>query len=122
MSAFLFAIVIRNQAGPVSIDCARAVAREMLDVDDRGGGKDFGGVRLGEPGVFEGIVMAVVVELLSYPAWIWLYHLTHTSGIHHLSPNLSPRPTLSVVGTCCRANGLKGAIALLNAAELSKIY
>ena len=60
--------------------------------------------------------MAIVVELLSYSARVGLNVQSYTSGIHHLSPYLSARPTLSVVGTCCKANGLKEAMVLLKAA------
>ena len=66
--------------------------------------------------------MTIVVELLSYSAWIGLHSRSYTSGIHHLSPNLSARPTLSVVGTCCRANGLKEAMDLLKASVLVRMY
>jgi len=64
----------------------------------------------------EWIVVTIVMELLSYSAGIRLNTKIFTSGPHHLSPYLSARPTLSVVGTCCKANGLKGAIAFLKAA------
>jgi len=48
---------------------------------------------------------------------IWLIYIANTSGLFHLSPNLYPNPTLSVVGTCCNAKGLIVAIVFLNAAE-----
>lgn len=98
------------------------MAREWLNGDAWRGGDDFCWIRLGISWILEGIIVTGVMELLSYSAWIGLYYHCYTSGNHHLSPNLSPKPTLSVVGTCWRANGLKGAMALLNAAGLRAIY
>lgn len=72
--------------------------------------------RLDESWVFERIIVTGVVSLLGYSAGVGLSRSRTTSGIHHLSPNLCPRPTLSVVGTCWRAKGLMGAMALLKAA------
>ena len=67
-------------------------------------------------GIREWVVVTIIVELLSDSAWIGLNSQKYTSGPHHLSPYLSARPTLSVVGTCCKAKGLIEAMALLKEA------
>ena len=54
--------------------------------------------------------------------WIWLNISRITSVLHHLYPNLLPKPMLSVVGTCWRAKGLKGAMARLREAALDGSY
>jgi uncharacterized membrane protein YhaH (DUF805 family) len=122
MSTFLFAIVVSNKASFVCLNWASAVTRESFNCDARTRRNDFCWWWLNVPWICERIVVTIVMELLSNSAWIWLYNQSYTSGIHHLSPNLSASPTLSVVGTCWRANGLKGAMALLNAALWVKIY
>lgn len=51
--------------------------------------------------------------LSNYSCWIWLYYYLNTSGNQNLSPYLGPKAMLSVVGTCCKANGFKADMALL---------
>jgi len=92
------------------------VTRESLNSESWGGRMHYGCGWLGVSRIGEWIVVTIVMELLGYSAGIGLSAKIFTSGPHHLSPYLSARPTLSVVGTCCRANGLKGAIAFLKAA------
>ena len=59
---------------------------------------------------------------LHYSCRVRLNISFNTSGCHHLSPYLPPKPMLSVVGTCCKAKGLKGAMARLRDAALDVMY
>ena len=115
--AFLLVVVVSNETGFVGFDRSGAVSREGLNLEFRDGRDHLSVDGAFVSGIFKGIVVAGVKVVFSRDSgWVRLNGGRSTSRANHLSPNLWPTATLSVVGICWRAKGLMGAIALLKAA------
>lgn len=120
--ALLLIVVVGDQAGLVGINRASAVLGEKLKPEGRVNRQNSGAFRLLEPGIGERVVVAGEYVVDDDLGGIGLNRSFYTSAFHHLSPNLASTATLSVVGTCCAAKGLMGAMARLNAAESTNYY
>jgi hypothetical protein len=100
MAAFLFIIIIGNQACFIGIYGSGAVLREKFNSELRIDRNRNGSFWLFVSGIGEWVIVTWENTISNNASWIRLCIDLNTSGNHVLSPNLGRTATLSVVEIC----------------------